>query len=258
MDDSSAAPGTLTPADLAPPAPTPRDSVETPTPAQVDRRAPGWTRGRTASLVSGVLVAFIAVVFLGAGGTALWADRFQRESGFATTDVHRFTTTGSALVTKPTDLGTHGIEWLYAPDVLGDIRIRVTPADPNAVLFIGIGPSSDVARYLAAVNHTVISDYWTETLRDESGGTSIAAPETQTFWVATATGAGAQNLTWNPENGSWSVVVMNADGRAGIDVRADLGARFPALPWVGLGVLLAGLIFAAGGLLLLAGALRRR
>jgi len=52
--------------------------------------------------------------------------------------------------------------------------------------------------------------------------------------------------------------VMNADGRPGIDVRADLGARIPALPWIAVGFLLAGALFAAGGALLIAGAIRRR
>jgi hypothetical protein len=50
---------------------------------------------------------------------------------------------------------------------------------------------------------------------------------------------------------------MNADGRAGIDVRADLGARVPALPWIAIGLLGAGAVFAAGGALLIAGASRR-
>ena len=46
---------------------------------------------------------------------------------------------------------------------------------------------------------------------------------------------------------------MNADGRHGIDVGADLGAKLPALPWIGLGVLIAGAVFLAGGGLLIAG-----
>jgi hypothetical protein len=51
---------------------------------------------------------------------------------------------------------------------------------------------------------------------------------------------------------------MNADGRPRIDVRADLGARIPALPWIAVGSLLAGAVFAAGGALLIAGAIHRR
>ena len=50
---------------------------------------------------------------------------------------------------------------------------------------------------------------------------------------------------------------MNADGEAGIDVGADLGARVPALPWIALGFLVAGAVFLAGGALMIVGVLRR-
>ena len=109
-------------------------------------------------------MAVVALVFLGGGGTVFWAYFTQREGGFATTDVHQFSTSGSALATVPTDLGSSGTGWLYAPNLLGEVRIRVTPANPDAVVFVGIGPSADVDRYLAGVNRTVISDFWTETL----------------------------------------------------------------------------------------------
>ena len=168
-------------------------------------------------------MAVVALVFLGGGGTVFWAYFTQREGGFATTDVHQFSTSGSALATVPTDLGSSGTGWLYAPNLLGEVRIRVTPANPDAVVFVGIGPSADVDRYLAGVNHTVISDFWTETLRQESGGATTSVPSSQGFWVASSSGAGARNLKWNPDDGSWTVVVMNADGQPGIDVRADRG-----------------------------------
>jgi hypothetical protein len=51
---------------------------------------------------------------------------------------------------------------------------------------------------------------------------------------------------------------MNADGRPGIDVGADLGARIPAVLWIAVGMLVAGAIFMAGGALLIAGAIRGR
>jgi hypothetical protein len=52
--------------------------------------------------------------------------------------------------------------------------------------------------------------------------------------------------------------VMRADGRPGVAARADLGARMSALPWVATGVTVAGLVFLAGGVLLIVGAVRRR
>jgi hypothetical protein len=51
---------------------------------------------------------------------------------------------------------------------------------------------------------------------------------------------------------------MNADGRPGIDMGADLGARMPAVLWIALGVLAAGAVFLVGGVLLIAGAIRAR
>jgi hypothetical protein len=53
-------------------------------------------------------------------------------------------------------------------------------------------------------------------------------------------------------------VVMNADGRPGIAVGADLGARMPVVLWIAVGLLLAGAVLLAGGVLLIVGALRGR
>ena len=40
-----------------------------------------------------------------------------------------------------------------------------------------------------------------------------------------ASGPGTQTVRWEPESGSWAVVVMNADGSPGVDVDVQLGAR---------------------------------
>ena len=124
-------------------------------------------------------------------------------------------------------------------------------------LFVGVGPSADVDRYLAGVSHTLISDFWSDSVQPIAGGVPGSPPGTQDFWVASATGAGAQTLTWDPANGSWTVVVMNADGRAGMDVGTDLGATYPALLGIAVGLLVAGGAFLIGGMLLIVGAIRR-
>jgi hypothetical protein len=53
------------------------------------------------------------------------------------------------------------------------------------------------------------------------------------------------------------VVVMNADGRAGVDVTADIGATAPALLWVAVGALAFGALLLAAGVTLLVLAVRR-
>jgi len=218
----------------------------------------GWTARRIAAAVIGSLFVLFSLLLLGVGGTALWADRTQREAGYATTDAHDFSSDGLALATEPTDLGSAGVGWLYSPGLLGKVRIRVTPTNSGPALFVGIARSRDVDRYLSGVQHTVISDFRTEKVETVGGSTSVSAPGRQSFWVASDAGAGARTLDWDPKDGSWTVVVMNADGRPGIAVGADLGAKVPALPWIALGFLSAGAIFMAGGALLVVGAFRRR
>ena len=71
-------------------------------------------------------------------------------------------------------------------------------------------------------------------------------------------GVATDFILWKPDDGTWTVIVMRADGRPGIAVHADLGARMPVLPWVTTGVLVAGVVFLAGGVLLIVGAVRRR
>ena len=218
----------------------------------------GWTGRRIASLAIGSLLVLLSLTLLGGGGTALWAYLTQRDAGYVTVDAHRFTTTGSALATEPTRLGSAGVEWLYSPDLLGKVRIRATPMGSGSRLFVGIARSRDVDRYLTGVDHTIITDFWDENVKAVGGGPLGSPPGAQPFWVASSAGPGTRTLTWKPAEGSWTVVVANADGRPAVDVEADLGARMPALPWIALGLLVAGAVFLAGGVLLIVGATRRR
>lgn len=222
---------------------------------QAARRA-NWTAGRTAALVVGSLLVLVSLVLVGAGGTGIWADFTQRDAGYVTTGVHEFSTSGSALATEPTHLGSPGVEWLYSPGLLGKVRIRVTPVSAGRTLFVGIGRSTDVDRYLAGVERTVITDFRGAKTEAVIGTAPHAVPAAQHFWGATSIGPGARTLTWNPRGGSWTVVVMNADAKPGIGVRADLGARMPAVLWIAVGLTLGGAVFLAGGGLVIAGAIR--
>jgi hypothetical protein len=236
---------------------TPQSRAAMVSPPKAAARPSGWSAGRLTGLVIGTLLVLLSLVLLGSGGTALWADRTQRDAGYATTDVHHFSTSGSALATVSTELGSAGVGWLYSPGLMDKVRIRVTPVSSGPPLFVGIGPSAEVDRYLAGVDHTVITEFWGDKTEAVDGGPPASAPGTQGFWVASASGSGPQTLVWDPADGSWTVVVMNADGQPGIDVGADLGAEVPALPWIAVGFLALGAILMAGGALLIVGAIRR-
>ena len=244
--------------DAARPEGSPAGPAAVPPRPEVAAHRSGWTGGRITAVVIGSLLVLLSLGPLGGGATALWADRTQRDAaGYVTTGAHGFSTTGSALVTEPVDLGSPGVDWLYSPLLLDEVRVRVTPVTPGSPVFVGIGPTPEVDRYLAGVSHTVISDFWNSSVEAVGGATAGSAPTTQGFWVASSSGPGTQTLDWAPTNGSWTVVVMQPDGRPGIDVAADLGATMPVLAWVAWIGLAVGAVFLVGGALLIVGAVRR-
>ena len=81
---------------------------------------------------------------------------------------------------------------------------------------------------------------------DRVPGGPAPTPAAEPFWVATASGQGTQTVAWDKERGAWSAVVMNADGSPGVGVRADVGLRFGFLLPLGIALLSAGLMLAAG------------
>jgi hypothetical protein len=224
--------------------------------AEIATARTAWTARRIAALATGTLLILLALTLAGAGGTALWADLTQRSGGYVTTGGHTFSTSGAALATEPTHLGSPGVGWLYSPGLLGKVRIRVTPTNAASHVFVGIAPTASVDRYLTGVGHTVISDFFKDKVEVGNGGPARSAPASRHFWVASASGRGAQTVTWNPSDGSWTVVVMNADGRPGVAVAADLGARMPAVLWIALALLIAGGVVLTGGALLVRGAVQ--
>jgi hypothetical protein len=74
------------------------------------------------------------------------------------------------------------------------------------------------------------------------GAAPAAPPATRGFWAARSVGPGTRTLAWTPRQGGWRIVVMNADGSAGVHAELAVGARFPHLLWLGVGALGAGIV----------------
>ena len=58
-------------------------------------------------------------------------------------------------------------------------------------------------------------------------------------------------------SGDWMVVAMNADGSRPVSLQVDVAATLPALPWIATGLLIGGVAFLIGGILLIVVPLRR-
>jgi hypothetical protein len=200
------------------------------------------------SVVIGSLLLLIGFGAAAGGAVITWADNTQRDSaGYLTGPTERYTTAGYALRFGTIDLGT----WRGDADLsrwLGTVRVRAESRQGEAV-FIGIADSRDVNTYLGGM----LSNYQDRTHRYGAMvvmGRPSTPPTDQRFWTVSATGTGQQSLTWAPTGGTWTVVVMNADASAPVDVQVQGGAAVPVLQPIGIGLLIGGVIaLLIGGLL---------
>ena len=224
------------------------------TPSHTAQRS---TAARIAALIGASIIGLLALVLIAVGGVSLWANGQKDDSGYLSTGTDRFATSTYAVATDNLDLDSRGAGWLINSDRYGKVRLKVDSRAGKPV-FVGIARTSEVSRYLRDTAHAVVTDVsyspFHAEYRAHAGAHRPTLPADQRFWVASAHGSGAQTLTWDVKHGSWSVVVMNADGSRGVDAGVSAGANVPILSAVGWGALGGGLLLlvAAGGIVFLA------
>lgn len=202
--------------------------------------------GRIVAAVVASVAALVGLAALLVGAGVLVVTAIARDDdGYFHTSTEPLGTGTYAIVSEEVDLGARPDPGDWTPDGWATVRLRAESSS-DTELFVGIGPEDEVAGYLADVAHAVVHDVDTNPFSVEyttSPGTRTpSSPVDETWWVASATGRGPLQLEWDVEPGRWAVVVMNADATRGVDVDASIGVRVPALPWIGLGLLIAGML----------------
>jgi hypothetical protein len=222
----------------------------TPSATTAARTSSTWGAGRVIAVIVASLAVLAGLAALAGGGIALVFDQTQRDaSGYLMTGSSTYSTGTYALVSDSYRTGTSGDRFV-ARDMLGTVRIRTHSEQP---LFVGIGSAAAVDSYLAGVRREVATrfDAGQSDFRLHAGGAPTVPPTAEQFWVANSRGSGTQTLSWSPRNGDWRIVLMNANGSAGVDTDLAIGARFPHLLWIGIGLLGGSallLLLGAGGL----------
>jgi len=217
----------------------------------MENQASSRSKGKIALLVGGILLALVALAVAAGGGTAVWADTTQKDShGYISTAKHDYRSASRAITTKSIHLGTNIPEWL-----IGKIRIETASTESSRPVFVGIARKQDVDAYLAGVDHAVVDHLDWDPFRvsyvRHPGTKSPAKPAAQHFWAASAQGTGTASLTWETHSGTWSVVVMNADGSPGVEAEASVGASVPYALWIGIGLLVGGALLLGGAALMI-------
>jgi Domain of unknown function (DUF4389) len=215
-------------------------------------RVGGW---RVAGIVTASIVALAALASIAGGIVAIVFDQTQRDpQGYLMTSARTYSTGTYALVSA-SYRGGAATDAILPRDVLGTVRVRVA-SSPRAV-FVGIAPASAVGAYTAGVAYAGATrfDARSPDLRVHGGGAPSVPPAQAGIWVAETAGAGTHTLTWTPQPGRWRVVVMNADGGAGVYAHISVGARAPHLLAIGGALAVGGLVvllLSCGGVMLAA------
>ncbi|MGC4941355.1 hypothetical protein [Kribbella sp. DT2] len=154
------------------------------------------------------------------------------------------TSKGLAIASTPQLLDRHG----------PTLHVKAHSADGSPV-FVGVARDLDVASYLKNTAYTSLAqvEYPIALTTQERKGTAgpLTAPNTLDWWSTKASGPGTQSIAWPIEDGPYDVVIMRADGKEKLDVRADFGIELNGAFLAGLGILVVGLLLLAGGVVLL-------
>ncbi|MFI0432967.1 MAG: hypothetical protein ACH36H_07465 [Candidatus Nanopelagicales bacterium] len=202
--------------------------------------------------ILGVLLLLLGIAAAVASGLAI--------SVFGTKGEH---TTAVAPVNTDTPalyVRSFNVERTEGPQEHLDLRVVVTSANGKQV-FVGLTPPDKAQAYLRGVPYDSASKIANGVFEVKPVPGLIVpapAPEQQTIWTLSDSGTTA-TLPWDGQQGSEVLVVMNADGSAGVQAdisatlyRANLGAMTIGLGVVGalvavLGVVLLVLAVRSGG-----------
>ena len=213
--------------------------------------------GKILTAILGVMLALISIGMIVSGAAVTWAHTTQRDAdGFLTSPTFKLTSSSYALVSEDIDLASHPGDWW--PSGIADVRFDL---EAPASVFVGIGSTDDVNKYLSGVAIDEViklgpakSDVEYRAIAGDSAPGSD--PAGQAFWVASAEGTDP-TLEWEVSPGEWSVVVMNADSSPAVAVTAEAGVRINVLLAIGLALLLGGLLFGGAAAFALVWATRR-
>lgn len=221
-----------------------------------------WGAGRIVAVVASAVFLIIgALLLVGAGGVAIAEAVLRDDDGYVMTSDETLDSPGYAIRSENAEIDADETLLDLPERLLGTVKATADARTPNGV-FIGVARTADVDGYLEGVAGSTVLDAFDEggppRLAFVDGGPPPGPPTDQTFWVASASGQGTQSVTWEPEEGDWTLVVMNGEGTTPVRAEVAVGAELPVLGvliWVLLVSGLVVVVLAGIGLLL---ALRRR
>ena len=227
--------------------------------------------GRILLLILGILLLLGAFPLLIGGGILLWVDISLTDAeGYISTKAYQLESDSYAIVTEPAhvdlDAGWDwGWGWFRGWDLGGLVTLKIEGTNNNPKgIFIGIADTeqSSWQEYISDLEYDEIirfslSPYEVD-YQNHTGSSEPEIPDSQTFWKYKVVGTGTQELEWELETGTYSMVLMNQDGSRDVDVDISLGMRIPLILGFGIGFLVGGVVALILGIIVIILSLRKR
>ncbi len=250
-------------------------NVKAPDVAHRRPRSSGRNSTTILALFFGGIIIIASLGILAGGGMVTWVQStFSDSDGFMISGEVELQVDSHALVGQGVDIDIDVNTPFYVrqPEFGDFVTLKLVGSsnDPSKEVFIGIARERAASAYLSGVEYDEVVDLkwpydrvWdrqpTVSYNTHHGGAPSQAPDRETFWEASVTGSGTQTLEWEPEEGNFWFVVMNADGSSDVDVDMQMGARIPFLSYIGNMLFAGGFIsLVVGSLIIYLGAIRQR
>ncbi len=206
-----------------------------------------------------ILGAVLMLCGLGVAVPAAFLSAIVGSDGRITSDYETLGSSTPALVSET----EHVSRGTNVPDSgFGAATVVLSARNADEPIFLGVGRSADVERYLDDVAYDEVRDLNIRPLRvtttRHDGSSSAPPPQSESFWLASATGENP-TLEWQVErSGQYRLVMMNVDGSAGTSAELQLGVQIEGLRGIGVGAIVVGVLSFLIGLGLLIWGIRTR
>jgi len=183
-----------------------------------------------------------------------WANSANTNSeSYHTTDTIRFEEDSYAITVDRSDIHLTAA-WLWNWSNFIDFKVEATSNDPSKPVFIGFAQEEDFTAYFNNVAYKDITDFSIRPYNvevDVITGDSIPVmppgsiddkPPYEEFWEFSASGTGTQVMECELEAEDYVLVLMNADGSAGVDMNITMGAQAPLILGTAVAFLVAGIV----------------
>jgi len=223
------------------------DSAASPETPREDTPTTSTSNGsRTGLRIGGWILAGLGALALIGGVALVVVHLTQRgKNGYYTSSTKRVAASGYAITTEGLDIGDLPS---FTTDAVGHVRVSARGSNGQP-LFVGIAPQSAVNAYLAGVGRSEVTDVNGDTVsyRTHPGGPPASPPARQNFWRAARIGTGEVTTTWKVTGGTWVIVLMNATATSNVNAAVSVGVKTNLVLWIGLGLVVVGLIFGGAG-----------